>query len=182
MSESRQMQWTLRILKTPALAVILLGLLTAACNVRPVYGPNGGYGIDKVSNELAAIGIDSAKGRVSQELRNRLIFTFNHGRSVAEKRYQMSYTLAESDDAIAIEERSGAPSSYRLTVIVQYRVMDPVANTLVTAGTVRASASYDRSSQSFANIRARRDAENRAANSAADEITARISTFFATRQ
>ncbi|MEH6726252.1 MAG: LPS assembly lipoprotein LptE [Hyphomicrobiales bacterium] len=182
MSESRQMQWTLRILKTPALAVILLGLLTAACNVRPVYGPNGGYGIDKVSSELAAIGIDPAKGRVSQELRNRLIFTFNHGRSVAEKRYQMSYTLAESDDAIAIEERSGAPSSYRLTVIVQYRVVDPVANTVITAGTVRASASYDRSSQSFANIRARRDAENRAANSAADEITARLSTFFATQQ
>lgn len=176
------MQWILRILKTPALAVILLGLLTAACNIRPVYGPNGGYGIDQVSSELAAIGIDPAKGRVSQELRNRLIFTFNHGRSVAEKRYQMSYSLAESDDAIAIEERSGAPSSYRLTVIVKYRIMDPVANTLITSGTVRASASYDRSSQSFANIRARRDAENRAANSAADEITARISTFFATRQ
>lgn len=176
------MQWILQILKTPALAVILLGLLTAACNVRPVYGPNGGYGIDKVSSEMSAIGIDPAEGRVSQELRNRLIFNFNHGRSIAEKRYQMSYTLAESDDAIAIEERSGSPSSYRLTVIVKYRVTDPVANTVVTAGTVRASASYDRSSQSFANIRANRDAENRAAKSAADEITARISTFFATRQ
>lgn len=181
------MQLILRILRSPVPAIMALGLLTAACNIRPVYGPGGGYGpggsgVEQVSDEMAAIAIDPAKGRVSQELRNRLIFNFNLGRSVAEKKYQMSYTVDRSDDAIAIEARSGSPASYRLTVIVKFRIVDPVANTTLTAGTVRASASYDRSSQSFANIRARRDAENRAANSAADEITARISTFFATQR
>ncbi len=176
------MHLILRILKSPTPAIIALALLTAACNVRPVYGPGSGSGVEQVSDEMAAIAIDPAKDRISQELRNRLIFNFNLGRSIAEKKYQMSYTLKQSDDAIAIEARSGAPASYRLTAIVKFRILDPVANTTLTAGTVRASASYDRSSQSFANIRARRDAENRAAKSAADEITARISTYFATQR
>lgn len=182
MSETKDMQWTLRILKSPVLAIFALAVLLAACNIRPVYGPNSGYGVSDVAEELSAIAIDKAPDRVSQELRNRLIFTFNHGRSVAQKRYQLAFSLAESDDAIAIEERSGAPASYRLTVTVKYRLIDTQTNTPMTAGTIRASASYDRSSQSFANIRARRDAENRAAVSAADDITARLSTFFASQR
>lgn len=181
MSETKDMHWTLRILKSPLIAILALGVLLAACNIRPVYGPNG-VGVSDVADELSAIAIDQAPDRVSQELRNRLIFRFNHGRSVAQKRYQLAFSLTESDDAIAIQERSGAPASYRLTVTVKYRLYDPQTNTGLTAGTVRSSASYDRSSQSFANIRARRDAENRAATTAADDITARLSTFFASQR
>lgn len=182
MSETKDMQWTLRILRSPVLAILAIGVLLAGCNIRPVYGPNSGYGVSDVAQELSAIAIDQAPDRVSQELRNRLIFTFNHGRSVAQKRYQLAFSLTESDDAIAIEERSGAPASYRLTVTVKFRLIDSQTNTAITAGTVRASASYDRSTQSFANIRARRDAENRAATTAADDITARLSTFFAAQR
>lgn len=159
--------------------LLVLGATLAACNARPVYGPSGGYGIDHVTQELAAIDIQSAGDRVGQELRNRLIFNFNRGHSVSEKRYFLTFNVAQSDDAVAIEERSGSPASYRLNLTVQFRLINSETNEPVTAGTVRTSASYDRSSQSFANLRARRDAENRAANTAADDITARLSTIFA---
>ncbi len=170
------------MLKSPIFIVCALGLLLAGCNLRPVYGPNGGYGTDHVTQELAGIQIDKAPDRITLEMRNRLIFKFNRGRDVSEKRYKLSYTLAQSDDAVVIGERTGAPSSYRLSAIVRYQLMDLQTGEQLTQGTVRVSSSYDRSSQSFANIRARRDAENRAATSAADEITARLSTYFTTNR
>ena len=174
--------WIVQMLKSPIYAVLALGLFLAGCNMHPVYGPNGGYGIDHVTQELAAVDVDKAPDRITLEMRNRLIFKFNRGRSVTDKRYKLSYTLAQSDDAVVIGARTGAPSSYRLSAVVRYQLVDLQTGDQITAGTVRVSSSYDRSSQSFANIRARRDAENRAATTAADEITARLSTYFTTNR
>jgi LPS-assembly lipoprotein len=44
-----------------------------------------------------------------------------------------------------------------------------------------ARVSIDASQQRFANLRARRDAENRAAKIAAEQIRARLASFFLTR-
>jgi LPS-assembly lipoprotein len=45
---------------------------------------------------------------------------------------------------------------------------------IVIRETARGTASYDRSNQNFANIRAKLDAENRAAAQAADEVRIRV--------
>jgi len=50
---------------------------------------------------------------------------------------------------------------------------------VIATGTARGSASYDRMNQVFANVRARIDAENRAAVAAADNIRLRVAAAVA---
>jgi LPS-assembly lipoprotein len=59
-------------------------------------------------------------------------------------------------------------------VTVSYTVRRIGTDEIVLRETVHGTASYDRFSQNFANIRAKRDAENRAAKQAADEVRIRV--------
>lgn len=161
----------------PAMLAAALASALAACTVQPVYmtiasGPN-------VGADLSAIAIGDVSDRVGQELRNDLVFGFTGGSPpAASPRYTLSIQVATTELRLGFERDDTAPA-YLVEVRVTYELVEIGSNRTILRSVNRGMASYDRSNQSFANVRARIDAENRAAQVAADDIQLRIAAALA---
>jgi LPS-assembly lipoprotein len=157
-----------------AAALIALG----GCNVSPLYGPT--VEDSALSTDLAAISIDPPDSRVEQEIRNKLIFDFNGGAAATQPvRYALHLTANVSEAPVGTSQIAVAPS-YSLSVAASYELTDISTQRIVARGVARGTAAYDRTNQAFANTRARLDAEDRAAASAADQIRLRLSAALVT--
>jgi len=161
-----------------ALAAVAAALALGGCNVSPLYGPT--VEGSKLSTDLAAISIDPPDSRVEQEIRNKLIFDFNGGAEPTEAvRYTLHLTANLSETPVGASQINVAPS-YSLSVAASYELTDVSTQRIVARGVARGTAAYDRSNQAFANARAKLDAEDRAAVSAADQIRLRLSAALVT--
>lgn len=164
---------------------VLGGLALAAsialggCQVRPLYGTTIGGGT--THEELAGIEIDQAKTRVEQVMRNELVFMFQRGGEAAQTRYRLRTILNQSRSAVAVERLADVPAAYLVAMTVSFQLIDADTDETLLTGTSFANASYDFSNQRFANLRAARDAEDRAAKVIADDIRTRVASFFAAR-
>jgi LPS-assembly lipoprotein len=150
----------------PAVALALLGSLLAGCTVQPVYGsrPDG----SAVGRSLAGIAIDPVDSRVGQEVRNKLIFYMTGGAGEpSNPQYRMKLRVTSSETRLGISRTGSAPVR-SLTVTASYTLTRVGSEEILVRETARGTASYDRSNQNYANIRAQLDAENRAAAQAAD--------------
>lgn len=160
------------------LAALLGAVALGGCNVSPLYGPT--VEGSKLSTDLAAISIDPPDSRVEQEIRNKLIFDFAGGANTTESvRYALHLTANVSEAPVGATSINVAPS-YSLSVAASYELTDINTQRIVARGVARGTAAYDRSNQAFANTRARLDAEDRAAASAADQIRLRLSAALVT--
>ncbi|WP_417770187.1 LPS assembly lipoprotein LptE [Stappia sp.] len=174
-----------------ALLILALGaaLVAGACQVRPLYGTVGGAaGTPAVAEELAAIDIDTVEGtsdedleRVGQVLRNELIFGFRRGREAATPRYRLKIIIDRPLNEVGVERLADVPSAYSVTVNASYVLSEIGTGRTVMTGRAFGSASFDFSSQRFANLRAERDAEDRAAKVVAGNIQTRLAGFFASQ-
>ncbi|MEP4770088.1 MAG: LPS assembly lipoprotein LptE [Roseibium sp.] len=166
--------------------VLLAGALVAGCQVRPLYGTastSGGLGdVSRVADQLAAIDIDSIGTDTSgRTLYNELTFNFERGAGAGNKQYRLKVLKDLSTSAVAVEQFSDVPSSYTTTLNASFVLSDIATDETLMTGRSFNSASFDFSNQRFANLRASRDAEERVAKAVADDITARIAGFFASR-
>jgi LPS-assembly lipoprotein len=139
----------------------------AACNVQPLYGPSPAG--RAVATALDGMTIDPVDTRVGQEVRNKLLFTLNSGSEPMAPVYRVHLNVTSSETALGVTPVESAPA-YSVAVTATYVVTSLASGEVVLRRTVRSSASYDRVNQVFANVRAKLDAENRAAALAADEI------------
>jgi len=161
-----------RQLVPAAIAAFAAALFLAACTVQPVYGPAAGGG--SVSQTLRAINIDPVDTRVGQVVRNRLIYYFTGGgEPAAEPQYRMAFRVTSSEAALGIT-REGSAAAYAVTVTVSYTIYRIGSDEIILRETARGTASYDRFSQDFANMRAKRDSQNRAAEVAANKVRLRV--------
>lgn len=156
-----------------------LALALAACQVQPVYSTNTAG--DTPRPELASIYIDSPGNRTEQVFRNALSFGLTGGAGEAPPRYRLNYRLVMRENPLGVERFTGTPTSYQISgrvsfILEEYDTGDPVM-----ADRAIALASYDRSSQNFANIRAQRDAEDRVTASLAELVETRLAAFMAGR-
>ncbi|MCX5494801.1 LPS assembly lipoprotein LptE [Kaistia dalseonensis] len=161
-----------------AFAVVFLGL-AGACTVRPVYMPVANS--PKVYADLSAIAINGVADRVAQEVRNNLIVAFTGGRAPPPAIYTLSMTVDTSEERLGFERDDTAPA-YQVTVSVRYELTEIASGRSIVRTIGRGVASYDRSNQNFANVRARLDAENRAALAAAEEIQLRLALELANKK
>jgi LPS-assembly lipoprotein len=148
----------------------------SACTFSPVYGPS--LAGRPVSSELSAITIEAPNGRVEQTVRNSLLFAFTGGAAVATPKYNLRLRASASETLGGVTRFAVSPT-YTIDVSVAYELSDLRTRSVITRGVARGVASYDRSNQGFANERAQREAEDRGANSAADEIRLRIAADLA---
>jgi LPS-assembly lipoprotein len=158
------------------LVALTLGVLASACTVQPVYmtianGPN-------VAADLSAVQVEDVSDRVGQEVRNNLIFGFTGGGNPAPPRYELSLRVTTADARLGFERDETAPA-YSVTVTVAYELREIATGKVILRSLNRGVASYDRSNQAFANQRAKIDAENRAAQSVADDIQLRLAAALA---
>ena len=150
----------------------------AACTVRPLYAPAGGEVGPQA--DLPAIAVDAPVSREEQVFRNELLFALQGGAGGAAPRYQLLYRMTLRENEIAVERGTGTPNAYQLSGGVSFLVKDIAAGTSIFGANVTGVDSYTRSSQNFANIRARRDAEDRLAKVLAGLARARLAAYFAT--
>jgi len=162
-------------------AALLLAALLAvpACQVRPLYSTGTG-GIAPQA-DLPAISIAEPVNRVEQVYRNALMFALRGGADGETPRYDLIFRLTLREQEIAVERDSGTPNAYQLAGGVAFLLKDLASGASLFGANVNATSSYTRSSQNFANIRARRDAEERLSETLAQLSQARLAAYFATR-
>lgn len=162
-------------------ALTISGFMATACTVQPLYAPSGPSGVAK-NAALGSIYVKPAEDRVGQQVRNALIFLLNGGsEQPANPAYELELKVSRSNrGALVIQTPTdGEPTASTVTVTANYTLTDTVDETKISARRASASASYDVSGQEFANARAERDAENRAARDVAERIRALLAADLA---
>jgi LPS-assembly lipoprotein len=179
------MSWSDRT-SAPAKATLLrvgalgLGLLAlAGCadgGIRPLYGRVGG---GATVESLRHVDVAST-GRIGQLITNELDFAFYGGVGQAEKpvRWRLDIDQSNTQVAVGLDRHANMPTAYIGQVSVTYVLTEVATGRTLTSGTSFATASYDFTTQRFADVRAQRDAENRAATVVASDIRNKIAVWF----
>ncbi|MBK1623412.1 LPS assembly lipoprotein LptE [Afifella marina] len=156
--------------------ILLAAGLVAGCTVRPLYAPDAAG--RSVQEELRAIEVEMPTTRPEQVFRNALLFGLQDGETVPPQ-YRLEYTLALNSSSVGIEAVTGVPTAYQLSGRLQYRLFDISTGQQVLGAVLNTVASYDRSSQAFAKLRAERDAEDRVADTLAGILKTRLASYLA---
>ena len=167
----------LRIVCSIALAACLapgLGGCGDSSGFRPLYGSAGiGAGADQ---KLAQVEIETIPGRVGQRIRNELIFQTSGGGEPVSSAYTLDISIRESVTSTLIRVDGDARSQiYNLDA--SFKLVRKSDKAVVLTGTSFGRAGFERNSSIFSNVRARDDAENRAANTVGQDLKSRLAAF-----
>lgn len=160
------------------LAVLALATTLGGC-LQPMYGGVAGR---QLRSDLSAIRVEPIPHRMGYYLANELGFLLNGSGSEVTPRYRLIITIREKIQSPLVDSITGRATSGTLLVDADYRLVPSGRDSAIAQGTAFGSASYDRSSQRFANIRAARDAEIRVAKLLAEQIQNRLAASMAGKQ
>lgn len=157
-----------------------LAILLAACSdVRPLYAPDIASGV-RPQSDLAAVKVVTPSSRAGMKIRNELIFGLNGGTDPDRAVYRLVIRLVEGSVPIGTEQYQKLPAATMVQLNAGFQLIHTDTGHVAFQGTSFANASYDYSSQRFANARARLNAEDRAAGVIATDIRAKLTAWFAT--
>jgi LPS-assembly lipoprotein len=168
-------------LRRPTVAVIatvlIIGPVMAACSsggFQPLYGPTmSGAALDK---RMAEVDVLPVPGRVGQRIRNELIFQTTGGADPIPHAYRLEIAIRES--ILSTLVRSTGDSAAQIYGLdAHFRLISIKDKKVLVQGVSHARAGLERYDSIFSNVRAREDAENRAARTVAIEIKTRIAAF-----
>jgi LPS-assembly lipoprotein len=157
---------------------------------QPLYGdrsPDGGGG-PNLRNALAAVDvkqIDAAKGsdesRLAVEVRNALIYDLTGGGPTPRPAYSLAIRMNSTVADIIVDTTTTRPAIEDYGLNATYTLTEIASSKAVVTGQTFARVSYDipGQEQRFARLRGLRDAETRAAKVIADNIRARLASYFA---
>ncbi len=166
------MSWSRR--SAGALMVLGAALPLGGC-FTPLYGSlNGGLG-----DELQAIAVDPIPDQLGHYLRDRLITELNGTGSSPTPKYHLAITPHERVQSALVDVTTFRAQAATVVIETDYVLTAVGSDTPVAKGTVTSAATYDRSEQRYANIRAARDAEIRDAHTIADMIRTRVAAALA---
>lgn len=164
-------------------AAMLLAALAGGCMFQPMYAQTPLFGSGPSLNDaLRDVDVARIDGRIGNELRNDLIYELTGGEgNRTNAPYRLTLVASISTFNPVIDTRSGRSESQMISFDITYKLHDVVQDRIVLTEQALARVSIDASAQRFANLRAVRDAENRAAKVAAEQIRSRLASFFLTR-
>lgn len=163
------------------IAIVAMAVAVAGCTVQPLYSGGGAGGIGAgvtpdMRSKLASVSIEPANDIFQQAVRNRLIFLLGGGAGEPQyPAYKLRMGLNKSTvDAVVVDvgertDRTGRPSAGSVRASSDYVLLDNQGKP-VARGKRTVFASFDRPRQEFANLRAERDAQKRAADELAEQI------------
>jgi LPS-assembly lipoprotein len=167
------------------LAVAALAAMTAGC-FHPMYAEHTD-GTPGLREKLMGVDLPpiakanaSREARVGVEVRNALAFKLYGTATGMPPTHRLEIRFASSKTSLIVDPNTGLPSSENYGLDAQYNLIEVVSGRSVMTGTTFARVSYDMpgSYQRFSRNRAVRDAEDRAANEIAENITTRLASFF----
>lgn len=163
---------------------VALGL--AGC-FTPVYAPTASMP-GGVAEELKRIDVDSVRvsggdEAMAHELRSELIFALDGDRTEeVEKRYRLTANVQARRSSPIISTATGRAAAGAINATVSWQIEDLSEERVVLSGSQNGDASYDRTDQRFAALRARREAEQRLARQLARQVATQVAIDFRTGQ
>jgi LPS-assembly lipoprotein len=165
-------------MKSATLAAVLIAsaAMLSGCGFQPLYGPTASGA--QLEDVMRTVDISLVPGRVGQSIRNELIFRTTGGGHAADRAvYRLDIAVRESVINTTVE-RTGDPKGQVYQLYGQFRLIRVADNQVVLEGNSNARAAYDKVDSVFADIRAKRDAEDRAARTIAESIRTRMAAYF----
>lgn len=167
-----------RKLTLAVLALACTAPLLSACGsggFRPLYGSNG-LGGAAVTEKMAQIETAPIPGRVGQRIRNELIFQATGGGNAQPAAYRLEVAIRESTTSTLIR-RDGDAQSKIYSVDATFQLIRLADRAVVLKGNSHGQAPYERFTSIYANVRAQKDAEDRAAKTIGEELKSRLAAY-----
>lgn len=158
--------------------VVSAGMMAmlAGCGMKPLYATDEtGAG---VATELSSIVIPPPQDRLGQIIRNDLLAAIRPAGTASADRFTLELVTTTRENQAAKLNNLGAD---RLTVVVDvsYLLVEGASGKIVDRGKTFSHVSYDETGQSFADLRARDNAYERAAHEVSQDIRSRLAAHFA---
>ena len=149
----------------------------AACGnsgFRPLYGTTpSGAGLQE---RLAQLDVATIPGRVGQRIRNELIFQASGGGELAPPVYRLEVSITESVLSTLVKPDGDALSQV-YSLQANFKLINIRTKQVVLTGSSNGRAGFERFQSIYSNVRARDDAENRAARTVADDLKTRVAIY-----
>ncbi len=163
-------------------AVFATSAALAGC-FQPLYGPTTSGG--SMSQTLAAIDVeniptDAKKEFLAHTLRSELVseLTGYGANPNVPKRYRLKLSYNEEIRSPILDQTTGRSETATVFGTVDYTLLE--GEKTITSGKAQSTATYERTAQRFATVRAARDANERLGKTLAQQIKTRLASYFAT--
>jgi LPS-assembly lipoprotein len=165
--------------------VIGLGALNAAC-FQPLYATQtvgGGPGVGTMLAQVDVEWINAANGtpdsRIANEIQNALAFEL-HGGSAISPTHQLKVRMSTTRSSVITDTVTGRVEAELTGIDASFTLVELATGKTVMSGRTfsRVGSDYPGQQQRFARVRARLDAEDRAAKVLAENIRTRLASFF----
>jgi LPS-assembly lipoprotein len=166
-------------------AVIALGALNAAC-FQPLYatqtiggGPGVGTMLAQVDVDYIAAANGTPDSRIANEIQNALKFEL-HGGSAISPTHRLSIRMTTTRSSVITDTLTGRVEAELTGIDASFALIELATGKTVMNGRSfsRVGSDYPGQQQRFARVRARLDAEDRAAKVLAENIRTRLASFF----
>ena len=156
-----------------AALAVTAAISLAGCGIQPLYGTTAGG--SRLAAAMAGVDVTPIPGRVGQRVRNELIFENTGGSGQTGTTYKLDIVIKESLTNELVKISGDAKSQvYELDATFKLISND---GRVVLEGKATSRAPYERFETIFSNVRARYDAEDRAARTVAESIKVRIAAY-----
>ena len=160
------------------LAALPLAMLSACSadsgGFRPLYGTTAsGVGLQERMKQLDVAAIP---GRVGQRIRNDLIFQASGGGELAPPTHRLEVAINESVLTTLVKV-DGDSLGQVYAIQANFKLVDLRTKQVVLTGVSHGRAGFERFQSIYSNVRARDDAENRAARTVADDLKTRVAIY-----
>jgi LPS-assembly lipoprotein len=166
-------------------AVIALGALNAAC-FQPLYASRTVSGTP-LGAQLAQVQIErieapngTPEARIAVELQNAIDFEMNGGGGLISPTHALKVRMTTNRSSVMTDVTTGRVLAEITGIDASFTLTELATGKQVMAGRTfsRVSSEYPGQQQRFARVRARLDAEDRAAKVLSENIRTRVASFF----
>jgi LPS-assembly lipoprotein len=166
-------------------AVVAMGALNAAC-FQPLYATQtlgGGPGVGTMLAQVDITRIDAPNGtpesRIANEVQNALTFELNGGNAISPT-HKINVKMTTTRSSVITDTLTGRVEAEITGLDATFTLVDLATGKTVLNGRTfsRVTSDYPGQQQRFARVRARLDAEDRAAKVLAENIRSRLASFF----
>ncbi|MEL6298155.1 MAG: LPS assembly lipoprotein LptE [Pseudomonadota bacterium] len=159
-----------------AAAVALAGCTSGFQPMHASLGPG-----PALSDKMKAVKVAAIPGRVGQRIRNELIFqTTGDGQERGAAQYRLDVAISERVTSTLVD-RQGDSVNRVYSLDATFRLVDLNTQQVALTGSSFGRSTFQRTDSIYANVRAQRDAQNRAAETVSTDLKARLEAFLATR-
>jgi len=156
--------------RTRAAAIPLMAFGLSGC-FTPLYSESAHPGLVA---DLQSVEVEPIKDRIGHYLGDDLISKLNGTGSTPKAKYRLEITVAVNSQTPTIASQINAANADTMIGKAHYKLIKIEDASVVDESDALAFAVYDRTLDSFANLRAGRDAEIRIARELADELELRV--------